>query len=110
MGRRQKALVGAEQLVDAFRRRRRAGRPPEHFRIEAYLGHGGPDGVVVRGRVLDDPPISDAVEGEGVGAAVRRSLRQFVTVELPGVPLRVTVADAVTETVTDDDGYFRVRL
>ena len=42
------------------------GRPPD-FRIEAYLGHGGPHGVVVRGRVLDDPPPTEAVEGEGVG-------------------------------------------
>ena len=53
---------------------------------------------------------TEAVEGEGVGAAVRRTLRHFVTDELPGVPLRVTVADASIETVTDDDGYFIARL
>jgi phosphatidate phosphatase APP1 len=83
---------------------------PADFRIEAYLGHGGADGVVVRGRVLDDPVPTEAVEGEGVGAAVRRTLRHFVTDELPGVPLRITVAGASVETGTDDDGYFIARL
>jgi phosphatidate phosphatase APP1 len=53
---------------------------------------------------------SEAVQGEGVGAAVRRSLRQFLTDDLPGVPLRVTVAGATEETVSDADGYFRVLL
>ena len=64
----------------------------------------------MRGRVLDDPPPSDAVEGEGVGAATRRTVREFLTDDLPGVPLRVTVAGTTAETVTDADGYFRVRL
>jgi phosphatidate phosphatase APP1 len=50
------------------------------------------------------------VEGEGVRAAVGRTLRSFLTDELPGVPLRVGVGDAEVETVTDDEGYYRVRL
>ena len=60
--------------------------------------------------MLDDPVPTEAVEGEGVGAAVRRTLRHFVSDELPGVPLRITVADASVETITDDDGYFIARL
>jgi phosphatidate phosphatase APP1 len=103
-------LVDLERAWDGMRRRRSRSRGPAHLRIEPYLGHGESDGVVVRGRVLDDPPRSEAVEGEGVGAAVRRSLRDFLTDELPGVPLRVGVAGAVAEAVTDDDGYFLARL
>ena len=110
MGRTQRLLVDVEHAWDSARRRRRASRPPAAFRIEAYHGHGGPEGMVVRGRVLDDPPLPEAVAGEGVGAAVRRSLRQFVTVELPGVPLRVGVAGSSVETVTDAEGYFVARL
>jgi phosphatidate phosphatase APP1 len=83
---------------------------PDHFRIEPYIGHGGAQGMVVRGRVLDDPPPSEAVEGEGVVAAVRRTLRNFLTDELPGVPLRVAVAGATVEVVTDAEGYFLVRV
>ncbi len=110
MGRTQRLVVGLEHAWDAARLRRKGSGPPADFRIEAYLGHGGVEGVVVRGRVLDDPPPTEAVEGEGVGAAVRRSLRLFVTDELPGVPLRVTVGDVSVETVSDGEGYFVARL
>ena len=103
-------IVNVERAWDVARLRRAGSRPPTHFRIEPYIGHGGAEGVVVRGRVLDDPPLSEAVEGEGVVAAVRRTLRGFVTDELPGVPLRVTVAETTVETVTDGEGYFLIRL
>jgi phosphatidate phosphatase APP1 len=83
---------------------------PDEFRIEPYLGHGGPQGVVVRGRVVDDPPPTVAEEREGLGSAVRRTLRHFFTHELPNVPLRVTVADAVADVVTDEEGYFLALL
>jgi phosphatidate phosphatase APP1 len=103
-------VINLERAWEAARLRRAGSRPPAHFRIEPYIGHGGTQGVVVRGRVLDDPPPSDAVEGEGVAAAVRRTLRGFVTDELPGVRLRVAVAGATVETVTDAEGYFLTRL
>lgn len=103
-------VVALERAWEAARLRRSGSRPPQHFRIEVYGGHGGAAGVVVRGRVLDDPPLSDAVEGEGVGAAVRRTFRSFLTDELPGVPLRVCVAAAVEQVVTDPEGYFRLVL
>ncbi|MCY7396278.1 MAG: DUF2183 domain-containing protein [Nocardioides sp.] len=102
-------VVAAEQMWE--RARGRSGsEAPAHFRIEAYGGHGSAEGVVVRGRVLDDPPLSEAVEGEGVGAALRRTLRSFVSDEQAGVPLRVTVAGASVETASDAEGYFRARL
>ncbi|WP_432479427.1 App1 family protein [Nocardioides sp. GXQ0305] len=103
-------LVRLERAYDGWRRRRAGDRPPAHFRIECYVGHGGPVGVVVRGRVVDDPEPSEAVEDEGVRAAVGRVLRHFATDDLPGVPLRVTVGDVTAETATDHDGYFKVRL
>jgi phosphatidate phosphatase APP1 len=103
-------IVGLERLWDATRRRQAGSRVPAHFRIEPYIGHGGTAGVAVRGRVLDDPTPSEPVEGEGVVAATRRTVRNFLTDELPGVPLRVVVGGASVETVTDSDGYFHTRL
>ncbi len=103
-------VLRLEGAWDAARLRRAGSRTPAHFRIETYGGHGGSDGVVVRGRVLDDPPPSEAVEGEGVVAALRRTLRGFVTDELPGVPLRVDLAGVSVEVVTDAEGYFHTRL
>lgn len=106
----QRWLNSAERTWDATRFRRAATRAPIRFRIEPYGGHGTSDGIVVRGRVLDDPPLSQAVEGEGVVSAVRRSLRGFLTDELPNVPLRIAVAGAVTQLATDSEGYFLARL
>ena len=103
-------ISALERAVDGVQARRGVRRPPQHFRIESYGGHGSSAGVVVRGRVVDDPPLSSAVEGEGVRAAVRRQVRGFWTHELPGVPLRIEVAGSEESTVTDVDGYFRVRL
>ena len=103
----QRLVVAAERAWDSARARTRS---LDHVRIEPYLGHGGPAGVVVRGRVLDNPLGSEAVPGEGVRAATRRTLRHFVTDELPGVPLRVTVAGTSVETTSDDEGYFLVRV
>jgi phosphatidate phosphatase APP1 len=103
-------VVDLERVWDTARGRRPASRVPAHFRIEPYIAYAGVAGVVVRGRVLDDPPPSAAVEGEGAGAALRRTLRSFVTDDLPGVPLRVTVAGTSTTARTDDDGYFVARL
>ncbi len=103
-------VVRLEQAWDDRRHRRSAGRTPRHFRIESYGGHGDAAGVVVRGRVLDDPPITDAVEDEGVRAALSRTVRRFLTDELPDVPLRITVGDVSTTTTTDREGYFKVWL
>jgi phosphatidate phosphatase APP1 len=103
-------VLRLERVWDAARLRRTGSGPPGHFRIEPYVGHGSAEGVVVRGRVVDDPPLSEAVEGEGVGAAVRRTVRGFLTDELPGVPLRIAVGNATAETVTDAEGYFLTRV
>ncbi len=103
----QDLLVAAEDALDGVRRRRAGLR---HVRVASYGGHGSAAGVVVRGRVLDNPPPTPAVEGEGAGAALRRTMGQFLTVELPGVHLRVTVGDASAEVTTDRDGYFVAEL
>ena len=106
----RRVVVALERAWDGSRLRRGRSRAPQHFRIEPYIGHGGPAGAVVRGRVLDNPIATEAVDGEGVGAAARRTLRHFLTRELPGVPLTVTVGAASVETVTDAEGYFRVHV
>lgn len=103
-------IVSLEHAIGAARLRRVAARPPENFRIEPYAGHGSSSGIVVRGRVVDGPPLSQAEEGERVRTAVLRTLRGFLTHELPGVPLRVVVAGTEVHTVTDDDGYLLVHL
>lgn len=101
--------VAVERRWDAAWLARTAGRPPRHFRIETYGGHGARQ-VVVRGRVTDNEEPAAAVEGEGTRAAAQRTLARFLTRDLPGVPLRIRVGSATVETVTDIEGYFHVRL
>ncbi len=103
-------LLRLERAWDRTRLRRARSRTPVDFRIEPYLGHGSAAGVVVRGRALDDPPATEAVAGEGARAAALRMVRHFVTDELPAVPLRIIVAGATVETVTDVEGYFQATL
>lgn len=103
-------LSRIERRWDDVRRARWGDRVPEHFRIVSYDGHGSGDRVVVRGRVLDDPEPAETIAGESARDAARRTLRNFVTAELPAVPLRIEVGGAWVETVTDDDGYFRAEL
>ena len=103
-------ILSLEHAWDSARLRRAGSRPPADFRIETYLGHGGSGGLVLRGRVLDDAPPTDAVDGEGLVAALRRTVRNFLTDDLPRVPLRITVGSRSVDTVTDQDGYFLVRL
>ncbi len=105
----QRWVLRAERTLDAAVHRQ-GDRTPADFRIETYLGHGGPAGVVVRGRVLDNPLETEVEEGEGVRAAFQRTVGTFLTRELPGVPLEVTVAGTSATTVSDHDGYFKLRL
>jgi phosphatidate phosphatase APP1 len=103
-------ITNVEAVLEKAHLRSVRGSTPTRFRIDSYGGHGGPGGVVVRGRVLDNTLPTTAAEGEGVGSTVRRSVRSFLTRELAGVPLRVELAGAHLDTVSDEDGYFRVRL
>lgn len=66
--------------------------------------------MVVRGRVFDGAAPASATEDEEVGGAIRRTVRRFLTAELPGVRLTVTIGGTTVETTTDDDGYYRVAM
>jgi phosphatidate phosphatase APP1 len=103
-----RVVVAVEQWWDD--RWGRGDRTPRNFRIVPHLGHAGAAGTVVRGRVLDNAEPAAAVRGEGVGAALRRTLARFLTRELPGVPLRIRVGDAAVQLETDAEGYLDVRL
>lgn len=110
MSRARVALGRIERRWDEARRARWGDRMPQHFRIVSYGGHGSGDRLVVRGRVLDDPEPAETIEGERARDAVRRTVRGFLTTELPAVVLRVEVGGAAVDTITDDDGYFRAEL
>lgn len=105
-----RAAIRLERLWDDYRARSFADDPVKAFRIVSFIGHGGAEDAVVRGRVVDGHEPAEAVEGESVWAALKRNVARFRTNELPDVPLRIRVDDAEVETRTDGEGYFDLRL
>ena len=106
----RRLAIEAERQWDGARMRRRSGQVPEDFRIVPYLAMGSTDRVIVRGRVLDNPEPTAAIDGEGAWAAARRTASNFLTHELPGVPLRLPRGTVEAETPTDEEGYFTFEL
>jgi phosphatidate phosphatase APP1 len=81
----------------------RAGWQP---RIVGYAGYGGPDFVRVLARVvLDRPP-----ERVGRGNELRRGWRNFLTAEVGGAEVTVTVADRSYVVTADRAGIVDARL
>lgn len=75
-------------------------------RAVGYDGYGGTDFLRVLGRVVRDRPSGR----EGRGNNARRGWRNFVTAEVAGADVRVTVAGRVFHTTSDRAGTIDVRL
>ncbi len=109
------AALSLVNLVErhADRLKARVGRrlgPPARPRIQAYRSFGTDGRLHVRGRVLDDPPLRRPTPDDTLFDNVAAMLRRMESDEMPGVRLRVTLGDAVAETVTDEEGYFSATL
>jgi phosphatidate phosphatase APP1 len=78
--------------------------------INPYRGFGRGREMLVRGRVLLERNITRATGAEPLWRSVVNTWRRFSSAELAGVKVRADYRDAVVETVTDDEGYFLVRL
>lgn len=102
------AAARAERLVDGLRHKLLPHRGPVH--IHPYVGHGNAEFIVVRGRVLADPPLDvDAPDGP----AWRRALEvfnRFESDEVPGVEVEIEIDGEKATAVTDDEGYYEARL
>jgi phosphatidate phosphatase APP1 len=96
-----------EGKVDAAlaRRSARAGRR-DPVVIHPYRTYGTGERVRVRGRVLEDVGVPAASERDLAWRNVLSTLRRFETDEVPGARVRITIAGATQEAVTDAEGYF----
>lgn len=100
-------------------RTRKAGWKPE---ILPYRGYGTTDRVHVIGRILmQDPkfegetgtsPAKEVKEGNVHRAAheAQRGYRQFFTIQVGDVPVRVHAGERVIETYTNANGYFDISV
>jgi phosphatidate phosphatase APP1 len=78
--------------------------------ISPYRGFGRGNELLLRGRVLLERNITRATGAEPLWRSVANTWRRFSSSELAGVQVRADYRDAVVETVTDEEGYFQVRL
>jgi phosphatidate phosphatase APP1 len=99
--------AGLETRVDAAMARRadRVGRR-DPLIIHAYRGYGTSERIQLRGRVLEDEGIPPAGERDSAWRNVLNTLRRLETDEVPGARVRVKMAGATQELVTDGEGYF----
>ncbi len=101
---------GAREFA-AFRRgvKRRLGVLAP-LRVTLYGGYGRCSEVCVRGRVLEEHDGAAPTAGDRLLRNFKRAFSQFESDEVPGVEVTLTVHGAQARVVTDEDGYFFLRL
>jgi phosphatidate phosphatase APP1 len=97
-----------ERRVEEARTRVLGARAARH--VVPYRGFGTGDEVFVSGRVLGNHPAGRVSADDAWWRNLANSLRHLETDEVPGARVRLTAADAVQETITDDEGYYRAWL
>lgn len=102
-----RAGADAEELLERIRRRRRHDGP---IQVVAYRGIGSPTELRLDGRVLEDRGILPAQEAQARWRNARDAWRRFGSHELPGVRVRATFQEQAVEALTDEEGYFRLRI
>ena len=101
---------GAIELERRFDRRA-AGRPVSRkVVISPYRGFGNGKEMLVRGRVLVDKRITRATAAEPVWRNVLNTYRRFQSDEVANARVVASYREAVVESVTDQEGYFLIRL
>jgi len=104
-------IIDADDRLDALRRRLHARlglHLPRH--IATYRAYEDEDGVELTGRVLAEPPMGGPGESDDWWDNLLNTYRRFESDEIPGVALKARFRGAEAETVTDHEGYYRVRL
>ncbi len=74
--------------------------------ILPYLGYGTPHKLTVRGRVLEDEGFRPAADADGRWRNLIQFYKRLESDEVPGARLRA----GGTETLTDNEGYFRIEV
>ncbi len=102
-----RAAADVEELIERVRRRRRHDGPVQ---VIAYRGMGRPDELRLSGRVLEDRGILPADDAQTSWRNLRDNWRRFGSRELPGVRVCADFEGARAEAVTDEEGYFHLRI
>jgi phosphatidate phosphatase APP1 len=115
MGRLKRALTeivaSTDERIDRLRARARARRPvPEGIRIATFVGYGTGAVLSLSGRVLTDPTIGRASDGDTWRTNLRNMIRRLESDEVPDAVIRATLGEVTREVRADDEGYFHLEL
>ena len=93
----------AEKSINnaALRRSARLGWAPQ---VLGYMGYGNEESVHVLGRVLMRDP------EEKVSGWAQRGYRQFLTIQVPSLPVEVTLGNCTVQGRTDPNGYLDIMV
>lgn len=78
--------------------------------ILPYLGYGGPQALVVRGRVLRNPKDSGAEDNNSLWDDLADMARRFATAEIPFPQIRARYGDVTGLVTGDEEGFFTIAL
>lgn len=97
-----------EQALDRWRDRHLPPRVPRQLiGYRGYVAHGR---CTLTGRVLADKKRGGPLADDGALDNLRATWRRFATREVREVRVQVAFAGEIAETVTDEEGYWRVTL
>lgn len=102
-----KLEAGFDQIK--FRLKLQAGRL-DPVTIQTYRGHGTPNLLYLKGRVLEYQGITSAEDSNGVWENILNMYRRFDSKEIPYARLRVRFQDTVFEAQADNEGYFDLQI
>lgn len=106
----RRSLHRAANALDRRLDRRRPHATRGRVVISPYRGFGRGHEMFIRGRVLVEKEITRAGGTEPLWRSVVNTYRRFATDEVAGARVRATYRDAVVESVSDDEGFFQIRL
>ncbi len=103
--------IQSDDLLDTAHRRlndRFGFERPRH--IAAYRVAADATGVELTGRVLARPPMGGPQDDDGWWDNLLNTYRRFDAEDAPGIALHARFRNASAQTVTDSEGFYRVRL
>lgn len=111
----RRSVVVAGRAVEArfdllrFELKRRVGRlgPIE---VLPYRGHGTPEALFMKGRVLKGKGITRSSKSDTVGINLRNMVRRFASEEIPFARVRARFDGHELEAVADGEGFFDLRF
>src|SRR5690554_667858 len=78
--------------------------------VVPYRSYGTLDRLFVMGRVLENTSAATAGDDDSIWQNLLNTYRRLETDEVPGALIRAQFGDVVAETVTDEEGHFRLWL